>query len=421
MVADARNPLVDNHPEIGHMPEIKPFHGGCPMTKTDPFPRKAIPELLAALILGSAFVAAGQVALAGGVLGIFAAAIVMQLFRREADWWHRETRSLGKGLLLLAVNALWPLLRRVLRPDFVWVTYPGTEDHKRAYMPPWVERLLRPVFPTGYMRFSSRWGIVISSLETTDSLSNSRQRVRVLLDEIRAQFPGVPVALAGRLPSIATSAGVELSWPFTHGDRGTVWSMAAAAHEAASSGGGEPFETTVAVVGSKGFIGSRLVSSLSGRFRMVIALDVRYQKVSSSDDHVLFTNRPEALRSADVVFVLTARGADMATLAPHIAPGAIVADDTHPEMPARLRAKLERRGATVLKATLGDRRFQFVPRIPDFRADDIPGCILEALVVVARGRDVLESQERFDGAAQGLRFRARLAPHRNRAQNEDRE
>src|SRR5215204_681731 len=109
-----------NHPEIGHMPEIKPFHGGCPMTKTDPFPRKAIPELLAALILGSAFVAAGQVALAGGVLGIFAAAIVMQLFRREADWWHRETRSLGKGLLLLAVNALWPLLRARGFGHHVW-------------------------------------------------------------------------------------------------------------------------------------------------------------------------------------------------------------------------------------------------------------------------------------------------------------
>jgi hypothetical protein len=105
----------------------------------------------------------------------------------------------------------------------------------------------------------------------------------------------------------------------------------------------------------------------------------------------------------------------MESLVPHIAPGAIVADDTHPEMPEYLRVRIEERGATVLKATLADERFRCVPPIPDFRADDIPGCILEVLVILQRGTEVLESQEAFNRAAQELGFGARLAPHRNRA------
>lgn len=72
---------------------------------------------------------------------------------------------------------------------------------------------------------------------------------------------------------------------------------------------------------------------------------------------------------------------------------------------------MEQRGGTVLKATVADDRIKIVPRIPIYRADDIPGCLLEALVVVQRGNEVLESQERFNEAAEQLGFRARLAPH----------
>ena len=68
---------------------------------------------------------------------------------------------------------------------------------------------------------------------------------------------------------------------------------------------------------------------------------------------------------------------------------------------------MEERGATVLKAAVADDGI----RIPTFRADDVPGCLLEALVVVQRGSDVLESQEAFNSAAEELGFRARLAPH----------
>lgn len=386
------------------------------------FPRKVFAATLAAALLAGV-VATAVVGLALGVLVALLIGSAAPLMPRLIgvdwhgfwSWWRLQTQPLGKGTALASINAAWPALRRLLRPDYVWVTYPGTDQHKRAYMPPWVERLLRPVFPTGFMRFGRYWGMIVSSLASADVLESSPVDLRALFDEVEGQFPGVPVALAGRLPSLAASTGVGLPSPFTHGDRGTLCAMTGAAREASSLLGREPTKVNIAVVGSKGFIGSRLVSSLSNEFGTVIALDSRYDEACQGAHGVFFTNSPEDLGEADVIFVLTPRGTDMESLVPHIAPGAIVADDTHPEMPEYLRARIEERGATVLKATLADERFRCVPPIPDFRADDIPGCILEVLVILQRGTEVLESQEAFNRAAQELGFRARLAPHRNRA------
>lgn len=374
--------------------------------------------LVAAVLLG-----AGLAVGVGLFLGLVACLAVLGVgavapavwridWREFRVWWRFQTRPLGKGTAVASLSAVWPPLRRLLRPDYVWVTYPGTDAHKRAYFPPWVERLLRPVFPTGVMRFGRYWGVVVSGLASAETLERSPETLQTLLSELRKQFRNnPPIALAGRLPSLAATSGVGLSSPFTNGDRGTVCAMAGAAREAARLLGKQPADATLGVVGSKGFIGSKLVESLSGDFGRVVALDSRYESRSPDQNGVLHTNRSEDLGEAEVIFVLTPKGADMSSLAPHVARGAIVADDTHPEMPAELRAQIEVQGATVLKATLGDERFRFVPPIPDFRRDDIPGCILEALVIVQRGPEVLESQETFDRAAEELGFRARLAPH----------
>ena len=92
---------------------------------------------------------------------------------------------------------------------------------------------------------------------------------------------------------------------------------------------------------------ARLVESLAQEFAAVIGLDSRHEERFGGVGHVLYTNLPEDLVAADAIFVLTRRGADMEALAPHVSPGTVIADDTHPEMPASLRARLEERGASV--------------------------------------------------------------------------
>ena len=386
--------------------------------------RRRSPTLLVALafalLLGAGLALAVSLLLGVAVFATVLLAGLVAPAVRGVDWaefrlwWRVQTRPMGKGIAMASLNAVWPPLRRVLRPDFVWVMYAGVEAHKRAYFPPWVDRLMRPVFPAGMMRFDGHWGVIVSSLATAETLERSPEAMERLLAELRKQFSNdPPIALAGRLPSIAVSSGLELSPPFTKGDLGTVCSMAASAREAAKLVGKEPSETTLGVIGGKGFIGSKLVANAASEFGRTVALDTRYEGRSQGEDGVLYTNRPDDVHDAEAIIVLTPKGADMSTVASHLAPGTVVADDTHPEMPPEVRSQIEHRGATVLKATLGDKRFRFVPPIPDFRSDDIPGCILEALVIIQRGKEALESQELFNRTAEELGFRARLAPHLN--------
>jgi predicted amino acid dehydrogenase len=319
------------------------------------------------------------------------------------------------ALIFAALNVGWRLLHRWIVPAYVFVVYPGTERDKRLYVPAWAERFLRPLSPSGIIHYRGRWGLMVSGLATAELLERRPEAIEALLSEARREFPLVEViALAGRLPSIAARAGVDLGQPFTRGDRGTLSAMLAAARELARRTGRPSEELTIAVPGGGGFVGMRLALELGPEFGRVVAVDPRYRGERRRHGNIVFTDSARELTGADVVIVLTRRGEEMGEIAPFLSPGTLVADDTHPEMPPEVRRAVERRGAELLKASVYDERFHITPRIPMFRCDDIPGCLLEALVVLDRGRSVLRSQLDFDRAAQEIGFRVRLAPHIDR-------
>lgn len=381
--------------------------------------RRVAGALLAALAVGLALAVTVGLLLGIAVALVLLSAAELAPRARRADWrrfwawWSLQTRPLGKGIALASASAAWPPVRRLLRPDYVFVVYPGTEAHKRHYFPPWVERTLRPVFPIGVIRFGPYWGLTVSGLASDETLEGAPERLEAFLSEVHGQFGGVEViALGGRLPSLAVKSGVGLDPPFTHGNRGTVCAMLGAIRQLAGMLGKPTDDVTLALIGAAGFIGSRLIESLTTEFDRVIAVDPRYAEASREAGNVVYTARAEDVAEAGAVMVLTARGSDTASIAHHLASGTVVADDTHPEMPEAIRDVMEERGATVLKATVADDRIRFVPPLPDFRSDDIPGCLLEALVVVQRGEEILDSQVGFNGAADELGFRARLTPHR---------
>jgi hypothetical protein len=324
---------------------------------------------------------------------------------------RRLWSAAGMGAAFATMNAGHGFIRRLLRPQYLWVAYPGTERDKRHYFPKWVERLVRPLYSTGLMRFGRYWGLMVAGKATAESLDDSPERLRALLDEARGAYPGVQViALAGRLPSLAMKAGIPLETPFTQGDKGTLCTMVMTAREQASLLGKSPGETAIAVVGGAGFVGRRLTDELGQEFRSVICLDPRLTERRETEN-ILYTSEPEDIASAEAVLVLTSRGEQAESIIPFLAPGTVVADDTHPEIPGSVRREMESTGALVFKATMGDTRFRIMPRVPFFRADDIPGCVLEALVVLRHGREVLASQAAFNHAARTLGFKARLARH----------
>lgn len=315
------------------------------------------------------------------------------------------------GAAFTAINVARGFIRRLLRPQYLWIAYPGTEQDKRQYFPERVERLLRPLFSTGLMRFGRYWGLMVAGKATAESLDDSPERLCELLDSARRDYPRVQViALAGRLPSLALKAGVPLDAPFTPGDKGTLCTMVMTARQQARLLDKPSGEVAVAVVGGAGFIGGRLVDELRREFRRVICLDPRFSE-RREEENVLFSGESQDIAAAQAVLVLTGRGEQAASVIPFLSPGTVVADDTYPEMPRSVRDGMQQAGALVLKATMGDARFRIVPRIPFFRSDDIPGCVLEALVILEHGREVLCSQEAFNDAAAALGFAVRLAPH----------
>ncbi len=319
--------------------------------------------------------------------------------------------SAGMGAAFATMNVGSGFIRRLLRPQYLWLAYPGTEREKRLYFPKCLERLVRPLYSTGLMRFGRYWGLMVAGKATAESLDDSPERLRQLLDDARGAYPDVQViALAGRLPSLALKAGIPLETPFTPGDKGTLCTMVMTARAQASMLSKAPGETVIAVVGGAGFIGRLLVEELGQEFRRVICLDPRCSERRDTAK-VLYTAEPEDIACAEAVLVLTSRGDQAASVIPFLTPRTVVADDTHPEIPSRVRREMESTGALVLKATMGDTRFRIMPRVPIFRSGDIPGCVLEALVVLEHGREVLASQAAFNEAASELGFGARLAPH----------
>ncbi len=196
--------------------------------------------LLAVLAAGAALaVTVGSLlGLAAALVALSAATLGPRAWRADWRgfwrWWSLQTRPLGKGMALASASAVWPPVRRMVSPDYVFVVYPGTEAHKRHYFPPWVERTLRSVFPTGVIRFGRHWGLIVSGLASDETLESAPERLETFLSEVYGQFAGVEsIALAGRLPSLAVRSGVSLDRPFTHGDRGTVCAMLGAIRQLA--------------------------------------------------------------------------------------------------------------------------------------------------------------------------------------------
>lgn len=322
-------------------------------------------------------------------------------FRKTILWAVRK-------ILFRILYRMWSLFRGILSPDIVFQVY-GTESDMRHYWSKRTERHLRKVFPIGMIRFHGKWGLIGATLVKAEELDRDCRKSLELLDWTLKEFPRAKVvALAGRLPGFVARAGGQLNPPFVEGSRGTRFAMLSAVRAAAERlPNGKA--TRIAVLGGGGYTGRHVVSDLAKEFPYVVSLDLRFSKVYVRKN-VLYTNRPESLRGVQIVLVLTANGDDVEDLVPYLS-NVVVIDDTHPPMHRPIREKMAAVGADVWKATVADGSLRMIPRLPNFRSDDVPGCMLEAIVTLEKGSEALVSQEAFNHAAEETGFRARLKRH----------
>jgi len=315
---------------------------------------------------------------------------------------------------ILSANLCWPLLKHVIRPKVVFAVY-GTRGDQRAYIPDWFRKIFPPVAVAAYIKDKFSRGVMVSSVYSEEELAADSNKVRKYIADLKREFPNANrIALVGRLPGFTLKAGIPITPPLVDGSYGTRFAMYDSAIQIANKMEDETYTNSIAILGGAGRIGARLIEDLCKKFQTIIAIDPRYTEEHSkiiNGSTVLYTKRGERLKETRLVLVLTARGNDILPMIGHFSPGTIVADDTHPCIKRPARALLKEQGVDLWKTVVTSDAYNMYPRMPNFKNDNIPGCLLEALVLNARGESALSSPETFFDETRKCGYKTLLIRH----------
>jgi len=340
-------------------------------------------------------------------------------------WVKKQFWFLARFVGYFTMNLLWPLLFQPLcgllksfnHPlfGFIFLVYPGTLDQVKGYAPLWYRQFASMISVIGFV-FKARNGqrglvvtipYTIEEMEEKNHLGNMLKRLNRLALRIGAKS----IALAGRLPGVITQNGYRemLVKPIVTGEKGTIFTIFLSVKQAVQSAGLDFRKTKVGILGY-GFIGSRLVPVLQDNgIENIVCIDPRIKQ--DRNNKITLTRDPMALSDRDLVVILTAKGEQAETVIDYLKPGVIVIDDTHPQLPRRLSAKIEKNGGHVIKATLGLKGMIFWPRLPNWYRNWLPGCCVEALVSATQG--FAETQKEFNQRAEEMGFVALKVTNRS--------
>lgn len=311
-----------------------------------------------------------------------------------APSWQRLTarskRSLWKNsrrfAVLLANTYLRPLVHALARPHFLFAVY-GNEKQVESYFTPRMAQRLPSNLVLGFIRHEDMRGLLVASQFLEHELQTDAEKVRLYLERLQRDYPDVQrIALVGRLPNFVTKAGIEITEPLVEGSLGTrymIWDVARQMRERPQY----CQQNSIVVLGGAGRIGNAVCQDLTGLYEKVIGLDPRYEEdeeIATEQGTVLRTSNLAHLHDEKLYIGLTHHGDAVLDLHQHISPGALIADDTHPCISLKVREQLQERQIAVEKVVLSHEEFLMWPRMPAWNNRDIPGCLVEALVLLRR-------------------------------------
>ncbi len=324
---------------------------------------------------------------------------------RRAFW--RGTRRTG----VLALNTvLRQLILRLYRPSFLFAVY-GNERDASTYYTPSMLKLMPANLLGGFIRHRNKKGLMVGSKFLENELAEDSDKVRQYMQDLQAEFSSIKkIALVGRLPNFVMKAGLEITPPFVDGSMGTrymIWDVARQMRELPEYRG----ETSIVVLGGAGRIGNLVCEDLAREFSAVIAFDPRYdqeEKIYTPSGTILRTGRELRLSDHKLFIGLTHHGDVIQQLQPFLMPGSLIADDTHPCISTAVRATLKAHHIKVVKIVLTHDEFSTWPRLPAWSNRDIPGCLVEALVLLEQDGTRLDELEPFATTAVALGFHGKL-------------
>lgn len=324
---------------------------------------------------------------------------------------RRHLRILGRRSGVLSINTLLrPLIRLFYRPDFVFAVY-GSEKDVKTYYTPWMIRMMPSTLIGGFIRNQGHRGFMIASHHLESELARDDDKVLEYIGNLKKSFGKArTIALVGRLPNFVMRAGLPIKEPFVDGSMGTRYMIWDAARQLIEIVGYQQ-ETRICVLGGAGRIGNLVCEDLLRIFPQVIAFDPRYEEDQLLDREkgsILRTSDPAQLARCHLYIGLTSHGDVIEELADAIPPGSMIADDTHPCISLPVRKRLAQRSIVTKKVVLSHDSFRMWPRMPAWNNRDIPGCLVEALVLLDTEREAANDFNRFMFTARKCGFRGRL-------------
>lgn len=335
-----------------------------------------------------------------------------------APIWQRflvnSKRRLWQGSRRFAVLAANTLLRsailKLTKPDFVFAVY-GNRRDTDTYWSPKMAKYMPPNLVLGFIKNQKARGLLVASQTPEHELQVNSEKVRNYIDQLQVDFPDVKrFALVGRLPTFAKKAGIEITDPLVEGSLGTRYMISDVAQQMLAK---PQFsrETSIVVLGGAGRIGNAVCRDLTGLYEKVIAFDPRYEQdeeIKTDQGTVLRTSNVGQLHDHKLYIGLMSQGDVVLDLFQHMPKGSLIADDTHPCISLHARERLQEREITVEKVVLSHNEFVMWPRMPSWNHRDIPGCLVEALVLLQRPE--LEGGEflSFSQQAKEMGFAGRL-------------
>lgn len=314
-----------------------------------------------------------------------------ELYDAAPSWQRliaRSKRSLWRNsrrfAVLSANTYLRSLIHALARPHFVFAVY-GNRQQAKSYFTPRMAQRMPPNLVLGFIRNADMRGLLVASQFMEDELEEDSEKVRLYLDQLQRDYPGVKrIALVGRLPNFVMKAGIEITEPLVEGSLGTrymIWDVARKMRERPQY----CQQTSIVVLGGAGRIGNAVCQDLIGLYDKVIGFDPRYEQdreIATERGTILQTSSLSHLQDEKLYIGLTHHGDAVLELQQHITPGALIADDTHPCISLTARERLQERQIAVEKVVLSHEEFLMWPRMPDWSNRAIPGCLVEALVLL---------------------------------------
>lgn len=289
---------------------------------------------------------------------------------------------------------IW-LILFLLRPfrlfDYLFLVYPGNEYDLNGYCPPKLARSWlfsgKPVIGGIISKGSTGVrGLILVIPNTAKQLLSDKSIVLSVikrLDRIAGILGIDSIAMAGQLPSIVEKHEIALDSRFVNGKLGTVFTIESTLEKVLSLDAA-PKNPEIAIVGT-GFIGAVLLQN---------QINIGRRATGFSQN-----SEVSEISTADIVIVLTPRGKDFTPYIPHLKDGAIVIDDTHPRIFARLE------NATLYKVAMSLDGVRFMPKLPGYRNNWVPGCAIEAILQARFGHDTITNPGKAKEAAATIGLR----------------